>query len=302
MAKKTLSMSLVVAMLATSNVPVWAAEFSDGTEAAVATEAPAAEAFDDDAAETPVVDNTADVASAEATTIGDGYEITAPAFKLNGADFTENSMVWTDSQTSTIDAKKLFAEFTLSAKEGTSTDPKDVSYYYAWKIGGAAQKETSIDNSDIGTEITTEKLTLDGNAAGKDVTLFVYAKANDGKTVWSYTSDPIRIDAAVDPNLALMKTTYNPEYTGKEQIIPASEIKVGSTSINADDYNIVVSGNATDVTDEGATVTVTPKTVGYTGKAVLNYKIKPLELDGTANKTISKHFKATLKTTDFKYT
>ena len=43
MAKKTLSMSLVVAMLATSNVPVWAAEFSDGSDAAVATEAPAAE-------------------------------------------------------------------------------------------------------------------------------------------------------------------------------------------------------------------------------------------------------------------
>ena len=32
MAKKTLSMSLVVAMLATSNVPVWAAEFSDGSD------------------------------------------------------------------------------------------------------------------------------------------------------------------------------------------------------------------------------------------------------------------------------
>ena len=33
MAKKTLSMSLVVAMLATSNVPVWAADaFSDGTD------------------------------------------------------------------------------------------------------------------------------------------------------------------------------------------------------------------------------------------------------------------------------
>ena len=41
MAKKTLSMSLVVAMLATSNVPVWAAEFSDGSDVAVATEAPA---------------------------------------------------------------------------------------------------------------------------------------------------------------------------------------------------------------------------------------------------------------------
>ena len=44
MAKKTLSMSLVVAMLATSNVPVWAAEFSDGTDTAVETEAPVAEA------------------------------------------------------------------------------------------------------------------------------------------------------------------------------------------------------------------------------------------------------------------
>jgi len=58
MAKKTLSMSLVVAMLATSNVPVWAAEFSDGTDASVATEA---DAF---AAEAPVVDDTEDAAPA----------------------------------------------------------------------------------------------------------------------------------------------------------------------------------------------------------------------------------------------
>ena len=41
MAKKTLSMSLVVAMLATSNVPVWAAEFSDGTDATFTSEAEA---------------------------------------------------------------------------------------------------------------------------------------------------------------------------------------------------------------------------------------------------------------------
>ena len=63
MAKKTLSMSLVVAMLATSNVPVWAAEFSDGSDVAVETEAPVAETtteFSDDVAETPVVDNTED--------------------------------------------------------------------------------------------------------------------------------------------------------------------------------------------------------------------------------------------------
>ena len=76
MAKKTLSMSLVVAMLATSNVPVWAAEFSDGSDAdvAITSEAPAAEdtdaadaaAFSDEA--TPEVtentDDTADTATA----------------------------------------------------------------------------------------------------------------------------------------------------------------------------------------------------------------------------------------------
>ena len=71
MAKKTLSMSLVVAMLATSNVPVWAAEFSDGSDAdvAITSEAPIAEdtdaadaaAFSDEA--TPeVTENTDDIA------------------------------------------------------------------------------------------------------------------------------------------------------------------------------------------------------------------------------------------------
>ena len=71
MAKKTLSMSLVVAMLATSNVPVWAAEFSDGSDAdvAITSEAPVAEdtdaadaaAFSDEA--TPeVTENTDDIA------------------------------------------------------------------------------------------------------------------------------------------------------------------------------------------------------------------------------------------------
>ena len=47
MAKKALSISLVAAMLATSNVPVWAAEdlFSDG---GATVETPAIETFSDD--------------------------------------------------------------------------------------------------------------------------------------------------------------------------------------------------------------------------------------------------------------
>ena len=81
MAKKTLSMSLVVAMLATSNVPVWAAEFSDGTDASVATETPAVETtdeFSDNAAQAAVVDETPDsedtnAADAQDRFDGEGY-------------------------------------------------------------------------------------------------------------------------------------------------------------------------------------------------------------------------------------
>ena len=84
MAKKTLSMSLVVAMLATSNVPVWAAEFSDGTDAAVATEA---DTFTADETEAPVVDNaTEDTNTEVASTVTeagdlilDGVSITSKA-------------------------------------------------------------------------------------------------------------------------------------------------------------------------------------------------------------------------------
>ena len=64
MAKKTSSMSLVVAILATSNVPEWAAEFSDCSDVAVATETPVAEEFNDDAVATPVGDATDNAAVA----------------------------------------------------------------------------------------------------------------------------------------------------------------------------------------------------------------------------------------------
>ena len=75
MAKKTLSMSLVVAMLATSNVPVWAAEFSDGSDA-VATEAPAAETFSDETAEAPVVEDTTDN-----TAVATAAEVSSDSFR-----------------------------------------------------------------------------------------------------------------------------------------------------------------------------------------------------------------------------
>ena len=93
MAKKTLSMSLVVAMLATSNVPVWAAEFSDGTDVSVATEAPTPEEttdateFSDDTAETPAVDDTTDAPVAQE--VDDGTEINKENYTVSNLKLSE---------------------------------------------------------------------------------------------------------------------------------------------------------------------------------------------------------------------
>ena len=95
MAKKTLSMSLVVAMLATSNVPVWAAEFSDGSDASVATEAQVAETateFSDADIESPVVEDTADAVVASTVNEGD---------VTSDLKATEKSIIWGESTTVT---------------------------------------------------------------------------------------------------------------------------------------------------------------------------------------------------------
>ena len=89
MAKKTLSMSLVVAMLATSNVPVWAAEFSDGSDASIVTSEAASE-FTDNANSAPVVENNetepaTEAATAKGVTLG-GKEIVQDAVKGLTAD------------------------------------------------------------------------------------------------------------------------------------------------------------------------------------------------------------------------
>ena len=290
MAKKTLSMSLVVAMLATSNVPVWAAEFSDGTDAAVATEAPAVETFSDETTETPVVeDTTTDVATESVS--NNTYSVT-PTF----TNLPENkTVVWNDTN-------KVTATFTVSAAEDTSTT--GVSYHYVWKIGGVAAAETAENAVTLSTP-KTATLTLSDTDAGKTAVLYIYAKDNTGNTVWSYTSDEIQIKAAQDTALDNIEiaNSWNPEYNGEEQVIDEKGINWGGMSdTDKKYYKISVSGDTKNVTDDGVTVTIESQRPGYTGSKKLNYTIKPLELDGTTDKKISEHFKATLKTTNFKYT
>ena len=157
MAKKTLSMSLVVAMLATSNVPVWAAEFSDGTDAAVATEAPAAEAFSDETADAPAVDDTTEATPAS-TTVTEG-------------DVTVN--LTADRKTAVWGKDNITITGTV-----TKTDSQALAYDYRWvdangiaseHFGSVAENET----------VNKMSFTPTVNDAGKTLTLYVYKKDND---------------------------------------------------------------------------------------------------------------------------
>ena len=160
MAKKTLSMSLVVAMLATSNVPVWAAEFSDGSDVAVETEAPAAETFSDDAVETPTVDDTEDA--------------TPASIKVNEADISldltvaKSSIVWGTNVTDAITG-------TIAKSDGTTLS----RWMFRWvdENGIAVQSSKDAGVGDANGRVTSvAKMGLKATSAvaGKTLTLYVY--------------------------------------------------------------------------------------------------------------------------------
>ena len=171
MAKKTLSMSLVVAMLATSNVPVWAAEFSDGSDASVATEA---DAFTADQTEAPVVEDAIEDTSA-ASIVTDG-DITTDLKVKVGAD-EKSSGVWG----------------TIFNVEGTITSTQTLSrddIYYRWVDEDGVVLKDSTGNNNLSGKVTfdTDKETVKNlklesyaGLAGKKVSLCIYSDTADQK-------------------------------------------------------------------------------------------------------------------------
>ena len=297
MAKKTLSMSLVVAMLATSNVPVWAAEFSDGSDdVAVATEAPAAETFSDETAEAPVVEDT-DATAAEATTNGTGFDITATDF----TGITNNAIVWGNAVSTTVTV----------TKKADNTDTVD--YYYVWKDNdGQITTETSLPaNGQV-------SYTPGAAQSGKDITLFVYAKKGD-TLVWSWTSDSFKvqpkqlsdvINMENDTTKLKLKDTFKKTYTGKA-IVPTVDDIDFTNLVNTKDANnnaifaasdfVIGSteGDTVNVTTKGVNVYLTTTKAGYAGSVVINYTISPLTLTAA---NVSDYLEATFVTTSKQYT
>ena len=282
MAKKTLSMSLVVAMLATSNVPVWAAEFSDGSDVAVATEAPAEFA---DETEAPVVEDATEVAPAEATTTGVGYDITASAF--SGVDNGEVKWGTPVSSTVTVTPK---ADATQGAE-----------LYYVWKdANGQIGTATPFGSKNY---TATANITPDAALSNKQISLFVYAKAADGTVVWTWNSDaftvkPIDINTVVTTKPTL-KSTFGTTYTGKAIVPTVDDIDFTNLpkGFSKDDFVIgSTEGDTVNVTDDGVNVYLSVNKTGYTGSLVINYKIEKLELNSTnVNEFVTAAFATTTK-------
>ena len=198
MAKKTLSMSLVVAMLATSNVPVWAAEFSDGTDAAVATEAPAAETFSDDTAEAPVVeDNTVDTTSA--TAVVESSDLNVDISVSKSATFAKNSVA---------------VGGTIKTKEGADL----TKFSYGWRVAGdnVAIYTRDIDTtnggkiSDMGFTPNFKSVTngsIDWEKyAGKTLELYIFNNATDADDT---KIDPLVIGTTTINKLDVSKATMS---------------------------------------------------------------------------------------------
>ena len=250
MAKKTLSMSLVVAMLATSNVPVWAAEFSDGSEASVATEAPVAETtteFSDDVAETPVVDNTEDTASA--------------SIKVNEADISldltaaKSSIVWGTNVTDAITG-------TIVKSDGSTLS----QWMFRWVDENGIVVQSSKDSGvgDINgrvNNIAKMNLKATKEVAGKTLTLYVYDyDATSNQTLYDIDT---RIKVTVEKqNLAdkylNISSVPSLTYNGFAQAADVASVKVkesssGADIASADNYQLTSSS----ATNAGDTVTIT---------------------------------------------
>ena len=273
MAKKTLSMSLVVAMLATSNVPVWAAEFSDGTDAAVATEAPAAETFSDDADAAPVVEDT--------TVVTDTATATAPKLTLN--DWTGALTVSGELKDGDADVESFDYEVRIDGKEVVGHETNSNIKYK-----GSA---TSIGTLNI--ELAKAKFLAED--AGHTVSVNI---TGTGKNVgFKTTIEGIEIKSADISNEVLNLNGQTVSYTGKQVAFTDTQIGnftiTGTHSLKYSDFTYTYEGddlvNATP-SDKNLYVVATVNKAGYTGKIKAAFKIAKRTLDAdklelTLNKT-----------------
>ena len=258
MAKKTLSMSLVVAMLATSNVPVWAAEFSDGSDVAVATEAPAE--FTDETEAAPVVEDAAEVA--------DVATATAPTLSLT--DWNSTLSVSGDIKDGNTDVTSFSYKVRIDGKEVVG---HDATATYA---GNASSVVT------LNQELTKAK--FEATDAGHTVSVDIVGTGNfEG---FKTTIAGIEIKSVDVSTATLNLNSSAVSYTGKQVAFTDAQIGnftiTGISGLTYSDFTYTYEGeDLVNATPDGKTLCVvaTPNKVGYTGKIKATFKIEKRALE-----------------------
>ena len=197
MAKKALSVSLVAAMLATSNVPVWAAEdlFTDGS-------------------------NTSNVelfSAAPAEEIGDASTLSATeatfVFQQNGQTVMNEAVVKDGTLTvvATLnEAIKAGESAVLYLYDGTSTEPKE---YKEFTEGNVLSYSYTLKNQDVGK---TFRVVVGYKASNATEVEIGSARINIVDSATVLTGTPV-IDAGETDNIALGTTlTANTDDMGPE--------------------------------------------------------------------------------------
>ena len=322
MAKKTLSMSLVVAMLATSNVPVWAAEFSDGSDAAVATEAQTAEAFSDETVEAPTVEDSTEIAEAEAA---NKDAITAKDLDVSGLTFKLDG----DKE---LDGKATFGNtLTVGGSIKKTTDNTALQEFgFGYRIQGHG--DSLLTGNVTSGQVNTMSQGLYGDtwapAVGQTIELYIFRKDDaaviDNLVLATFTLEKKEVDGSInlvlnnqaaDNNTIFKQTSdgYTVAYTGKtysfskdatdENSIAIKEIKRAdnnSVTVDWDKYDVAVSNPIQNVGDV-MTIRVTPKEgSGLSGE--FTTKVTVVKRQGTTKKA-EEFLKAELKENlEYEYT
>ena len=289
MAKKTLSMSLVVAMLATSNVPVWAAEFSDGSDVSVETEAPvvedttadvATEAFTDDTA--PAVDN--DENAVVATAASD-YDLSGITVNKKATNPTWAGKV----DDGTFNAQTVFGTSTIKMANNTAYT-NGLSYAWAYNNAWENPVNLTLTNGTLSSGVTFPNASVLKEHVNETLSLVIVEGTSKIAEISLGTIKPVNLKDVENLSISDIATqTYNgtekkPEVTVNGSSVASSYDKTYlSTAAN---YTWSYAGSD-GLINAGSTVTVTGTLTGdnakyYTG--TLNKTFVIQKYDVTTNK------------------
>ena len=292
MAKKTLSMSLVVAMLATSNVPVWAVEFSDGSNATeVSTETPVAEAevFSDNAVtdtETPATEEAEDIVNAQkadSTYYIEGLE-QATSVDWKGHMFDDKG----ESTNVLVSGKIIDQKTGIVAKANLA---------YVWAIDGKWLTPTATKVSD-NRQLSVVFPSLAAEYVGKKLELYITEENDkDGETVCAVNFGTIKaVDVSKDLGDSVI-TGVSFDGTEKKSV-PAGKMNINNVDVTAEDFDWSYSGTK-GLISGGSVITATGKVKadvaqnkGITGEITTKYTIKKATQFDPKKVTISAKDKA----------